>query len=152
LVFASDAAFVSRGTTTQKLPIPTILITATNPVMMTGLSTSSTTSAGLRARGGTVSTGGGGLGVAPLSSLSTPTSKSDVVVPVTKKIRIEALDSMRFFLIIQIVLGHFISFANPSKVVLTFFSQHNVLVGAFFALSGYVTVRCLYYPSFECLQ
>ena len=58
-----------------------------------------------------------------------------------KKIRIQAFDSMRFFLIVNIVLGHFIQFAKPSTTVLTFFSQHNVLVGAFFALSGYVTVR-----------
>jgi peptidoglycan/LPS O-acetylase OafA/YrhL len=60
----------------------------------------------------------------------------------TKKIRIQAFDSMRFFLILNIVLGHFIAFANPSSAaVLKFCSQHNVLVGAFFALSGYVTVR-----------
>lgn len=58
-----------------------------------------------------------------------------------KKIRIQAFDSMRFFLILNIVLGHFISFAKPSTQILKFFSQHNVLVGPFFALSGYVTVR-----------
>jgi hypothetical protein len=57
-----------------------------------------------------------------------------------KKMRISAFDSMRFFLIFNIVLGHFISFAKPSPLVLKLFSQHNVLVGAFFALSGYVTV------------
>lgn len=60
-----------------------------------------------------------------------------------KKVRIQAFDSMRFFLILNIVLGHFIMFAQPSPTVLKFFSQHNVLVGAFFALSGYVTVRFL---------
>jgi len=58
-----------------------------------------------------------------------------------KKIRIAAFDSMRFFLILNIVLGHFGRFANPSEKLLTVFSQHNVIVGAFFALSGYVTVR-----------
>lgn len=57
----------------------------------------------------------------------------------TKRIRITAFDSMRFFLCVSIVLGHFISFANPSAFWLRFFSQHNVSVGAFFALSGYVT-------------
>ena len=56
-----------------------------------------------------------------------------------KKVRISAFDSMRFFLIIQIVLGHFIRFANPSEAVFRTFSQHNVIVGAFFALSGYVS-------------
>lgn len=56
-----------------------------------------------------------------------------------KKIRIAAFDSMRFFLISCIVLGHFIKFANPSDFLFKFVSQHNVAVGAFFALSGYVT-------------
>ena len=61
-----------------------------------------------------------------------------------KKIRIAAFDSMRFFLILNIVLGHFGRFANPSDKLLTAFSQHNVMVGAFFALSGYVTVCTCY--------
>ena len=69
------------------------------------------------------------------ASLSDPAAKN-------KKIRIPAFDSMRFFLIVNIVLGHFIQFAKPSTEIFKFFSQHNVLVGAFFALSGYVTV-CL---------
>jgi len=56
-----------------------------------------------------------------------------------KKIRIAAFDSMRFFLIATIVMGHFISFANPSEFVFKLVSQHNVAVGAFFLLSGYVT-------------
>lgn len=85
---------------------------------------------GLRLRGGTT------------TSVAAGATASDATKPpVSKKMRIQAFDSMRFFLIIQIVLGHFISFANPSPVILKFFSQHNVLVGAFFALSGYVTVR-----------
>lgn len=57
----------------------------------------------------------------------------------TKRIRISAFDSMRFFLIMGIVMGHFISFANPSTFIFKAASQHNVIVGAFFALSGYVT-------------
>ena len=64
-----------------------------------------------------------------------------IVAAPPKKIRIAAFDSMRFFLIMNIVLGHFGRFANPSDKLLTAFSQHNVMVGAFFALSGYVTVR-----------
>ena len=56
-----------------------------------------------------------------------------------KKMRISAFDSMRFFLIASIVLGHFIKFAKPSDFLFKFVSQHNVVVGAFFALSGYVT-------------
>ena len=55
------------------------------------------------------------------------------------KIRIGALDGIRGLLALHIVFGHFLRFANPSKVWLQFFSQVNVTVGAFFALSGYVT-------------
>jgi peptidoglycan/LPS O-acetylase OafA/YrhL len=54
------------------------------------------------------------------------------------RIRIDAFDSMRFFLILNIVLGHFIIFASPSDFVFKLVSQHNASVGAFFALSGYV--------------
>jgi peptidoglycan/LPS O-acetylase OafA/YrhL len=56
-----------------------------------------------------------------------------------KKVRIVAFDSMRFFLCMGIVLGHFIKFANPSDFIFKLCSQHNVIVGFFFALSGYVT-------------
>lgn len=59
--------------------------------------------------------------------------------PSTKKMRITAFDSMRAVLCVMIVLGHFISFANPSPFWLRFFSQHNTVpVAAFFLLSGYV--------------
>lgn len=56
-----------------------------------------------------------------------------------KRVRIPSLDSMRFLFITCIVCGHFIRFASPSDFWFKFFSQHNVIVGAFFALSGYVT-------------
>ena len=59
--------------------------------------------------------------------------------PPIKKIRITALDGIRFLLAIHIVLGHFLRFANPNDFLLKFFSQINVSVGSFFALSGYVT-------------
>jgi len=52
--------------------------------------------------------------------------------------RIEGFDSMRFFLILYIVCGHFISFAGPSVFAYKAVTQINVVVGAFFALSGYV--------------
>lgn len=85
---------------------------------------------------------------APLFRLRGGSSDTDPaafkpVSPPVKKIRIAAFDSMRFFLIINIVLGHFGRFANPPARLMTAFSQHNVIVGAFFALSGYVTVRTL---------
>jgi len=56
-----------------------------------------------------------------------------------KRIRIEALDGIRALLAVHIVLGHFLRFAGPSKFWMRFFAQVNVTVGAFFALSGYVT-------------
>lgn len=56
-----------------------------------------------------------------------------------KRVRIEALDGIRFLLCCHIVLGHFLRFANPSEFWLKFFAQVNISVGAFFALSGYVT-------------
>lgn len=59
--------------------------------------------------------------------------------PPQKRVRIPSLDSMRFLFITCIVCGHFIRFASPSDFWFKFFSQHNVIVGAFFALSGYVT-------------
>lgn len=58
--------------------------------------------------------------------------------PKPKKVRISAFDSIRFFLIAYIVCGHFISFASPSEFVFKAITQINVVVGAFFALSGYV--------------
>jgi hypothetical protein len=122
-VSASDA-FSAR--TTSNTPTHTLSRCIGIPV------TTTMVDSGLRLRGGTAVSAGPG---------ATVVQQSDVAkTSATKKIRIQAFDSLRFFLIIQIVLGHFISFANPPKVVLNFFSQHNVLVGAFFALSGYVTV------------
>jgi len=56
-----------------------------------------------------------------------------------KRIRISAFDSMRFFLIAFICIGHFIRFAPSSEFAINLFSQVNVVVGAFFVLSGYVT-------------
>ena len=56
-----------------------------------------------------------------------------------KRVRIVAFDSMRFVLAMGIVLGHFVKFANPSDFVYKLCSQHNVIVGFFFALSGYMT-------------
>lgn len=55
-----------------------------------------------------------------------------------QKVRISAFDSIRFFLIAYIVCGHFISFASPSPFAIKAITQINVVVGAFFALSGYV--------------
>lgn len=52
--------------------------------------------------------------------------------------RIDALDSLRFFLIMYISTGHFVMFATGNNFVQSFFSQINVVVGAFFVLSGYV--------------
>lgn len=64
--------------------------------------------------------------------------KEAAAPPKQKKVRITAFDAIRFFLIAYIVCGHFISFAAPSPFALKAISQINVVVGAFFALSGYV--------------
>lgn len=55
-----------------------------------------------------------------------------------KKPRLPALDSVRFFLIAYIATGHFVACATKDVTILTFFTQINVVVGAFFVLSGYV--------------
>ena len=55
-----------------------------------------------------------------------------------KKPRLPYLDSIRFFLIAYIGTGHFLAFASPSPFVNMLLSQINVVVGAFFVLSGYV--------------
>eukprot|EP00192_Tetraselmis_astigmatica_P005119 CAMPEP_0117668120 /NCGR_PEP_ID=MMETSP0804-20121206/11358_1 /TAXON_ID=1074897 /ORGANISM="Tetraselmis astigmatica, Strain CCMP880" /LENGTH=497 /DNA_ID=CAMNT_0005475947 /DNA_START=168 /DNA_END=1662 /DNA_ORIENTATION=+ len=55
-----------------------------------------------------------------------------------QKPRLPYLDSLRFFLIAYIATGHFIAFASPEPFVMKLFSQVNVVVGAFFVLSGYV--------------
>jgi len=58
--------------------------------------------------------------------------------PKPKKVRITAFDSVRFFLIAYIVCGHFIGFAKATPFAFKAITQINVVVGAFFALSGYV--------------
>ncbi|KAL7575138.1 hypothetical protein ACA910_000503 [Epithemia clementina (nom. ined.)] len=93
-----------------------------------------TTATGLHQRGGAATSSESS------SALQAEASSSSASAAAPKKrIRIEAFDSMRFFLIGCIVLGHFIKFADPNDFVFKLFSQHNVIVGAFFALSGYVT-------------
>lgn len=55
-----------------------------------------------------------------------------------KKPRIDAFDSLRFFLIAYIASGHFIATSTSNPVLLKLTTQINVVVGAFFVLSGYV--------------
>lgn len=59
--------------------------------------------------------------------------------PPKKRVRITALDGIRALLAMHIVLGHFLRFAKPPAALLKFFAQVNITVGAFFAISGYVT-------------
>lgn len=54
------------------------------------------------------------------------------------KPRLPSLDSLRFFLIAYIGVGHFVAFATRDAFLLKLFTQINVWVGAFFVLSGYV--------------
>ncbi len=55
-----------------------------------------------------------------------------------QKAPIEALTSLRFFLILYIVNGHFVQVATRDESFLVLFKQHNMIVGAFFILSGYL--------------
>lgn len=67
-------------------------------------------------------------------------SDTTAAAPVKKKrIRLTALDGIRAFLAMHIVLGHFLRFAQPNEFLMKFFAQVNISVGAFFAISGYVT-------------
>ncbi|CAL1153147.1 unnamed protein product, partial [Cladocopium goreaui] len=52
--------------------------------------------------------------------------------------RIGALDSLRFVLIAYIASGHFIHTATKNPFLLRMITQINVVVGAFFVISGYV--------------
>ncbi|CAK8992739.1 unnamed protein product [Durusdinium trenchii] len=70
--------------------------------------------------------------------MAAESSETEAAPPKPKKVRITAFDSIRFFLIAYIVCGHFITFAAPGPFALKAISQINVVVGAFFALSGYV--------------
>lgn len=56
-----------------------------------------------------------------------------------KKPRIDALEGIRFCLIAYIASGHFIFTATTDPFVLKLIGQINVVVGAFFVISGYVT-------------
>ena len=76
----------------------------------------------------------------PGESVPPPSWSTGAGQPVSKlsKPRLPPLDSMRFFLIGYICVGHFIQCAGPSALVAGLFGQINVAVGAFFVLSGYV--------------
>ena len=52
--------------------------------------------------------------------------------------RIEAIGGLRFFLIFYIINAHFVQIATSDLYLLRLFKQHNMLVGAFFVLSGFV--------------
>ena len=65
-------------------------------------------------------------------------SEGEGAAVTAKKPRLPALDSIRFFLIAYIGVGHFIACATREASTLAALSQVNVVVGAFFVLSGYV--------------
>eukprot|EP00437_Effrenium_voratum_P011809 CAMPEP_0181446268 /NCGR_PEP_ID=MMETSP1110-20121109/26016_1 /TAXON_ID=174948 /ORGANISM="Symbiodinium sp., Strain CCMP421" /LENGTH=440 /DNA_ID=CAMNT_0023570339 /DNA_START=77 /DNA_END=1399 /DNA_ORIENTATION=+ len=56
----------------------------------------------------------------------------------SRKPRIDCIDGCRFPLVFPIILGHFIRFGTDNKRLLKLLTQENVLVGGFFAISGYV--------------
>eukprot|EP00435_Cladocopium_sp_Y103_P001860 s519_g1.t1 len=65
-------------------------------------------------------------------------SKLGEVTTSGKGPRIGALDSLRFILIAYIASGHFIHTATKNPFLLRMITQINVVVGAFFVISGYV--------------
>lgn len=52
--------------------------------------------------------------------------------------KIDSLTGIRFLLMIFIVNGHFVQVSNISEFWLRFWKQHNMIVGCFFVLSGYI--------------
>lgn len=52
--------------------------------------------------------------------------------------KINSLTSIRFILILFIVNGHFFQVTNADEFWLRFWKQHNIIVGCFFLLSGYM--------------
>jgi peptidoglycan/LPS O-acetylase OafA/YrhL len=127
----SDSLFdYSSATAFAITPIPSL----TQGKMKPTLSTLTTNKGPFGSTNDVVSIRGGGPPAAAASTSAGSASPSK-----SPRVRIAAFDSMRFFLILNIVLGHFVKFANPSDFVFKLCSQHNVIVGAFFALSGYVS-------------
>ncbi len=55
-----------------------------------------------------------------------------------KKPQVLQLTSIRFFLIAYIAIAHFTRFGTENVTILKIFAQENVVVGAFFVLSGYI--------------
>ena len=72
------------------------------------------------------------------NTIKASSSANENTMKSIKKPRLPAMDSMRFFLIGYIAIGHFIACATKDPLLLKLLSQVNVVVGAFFVLSGYV--------------
>ena len=80
----------------------------------------------------------------PAAAAAPPAAAAAAPAPAAKpakgpsKPRLPSLDSLRFFLIAYIAVGHFVGFATSNVFLLKLMTQVNVWVGAFFVLSGYV--------------
>lgn len=80
-----------------------------------------------------------GAGSSSSSALNAAAADGGAAKPAkASKPRLPSLDSLRFFLIAYIGVGHFVAFATKDAFLLKLFSQVNVWVGPFFVLSGYV--------------
>jgi peptidoglycan/LPS O-acetylase OafA/YrhL len=77
---------------------------------------------------------------APVAPAPAPVAVAPAAKPAKgpSKPRLPSLDSLRFFLIAYIAVGHFVGFATSNTFLLKLMTQVNVWVGAFFVLSGYV--------------
>jgi peptidoglycan/LPS O-acetylase OafA/YrhL len=90
-------------------------------------------------RGLAASAAAAGGDAAPAAATPAPAAEPAAAKPAkASKARLPSLDSLRFFLIAYIAVGHFVSFATKDALLLRLMTQVNVWVGAFFVLSGYV--------------
>jgi hypothetical protein len=120
---ASDSPVTSESPSTSSESTP-----ATTPAPVTAAAAVATPAASSTA--------------SPTDAAFPMTGAAQAVAPPPKKKGsrpfIPALDSTRFFLISYIAVGHFIACCTKNKLALAMLSQVNVVVGAFFVLSGYV--------------
>lgn len=66
-------------------------------------------------------------------------AKPQAAVKAARKPRIDCIDGCRFFLVVPIIVGHFIRYGTSNKILLKLLTQENVFVAGFFLISGYVS-------------
>lgn len=64
---------------------------------------------------------------------------SDATVGAARHPRIDCIDGCRFFLVLPLIIGHFIRFGTSNQRLLKVLTQQNVFIAGLFIISGYVT-------------